>query len=192
MKKLSTLVDHLLFSIAMKELTAILWLACLIIAGCTSKELSREEAFQLIREDQQYPRVVDYDIYCSDPQHARAALDAGLEKEGLVTVLKTQKLGDVGKPLIEFTSKAQPYLLATSPKNKETDIQKVKLAEEELVEVTDITTESDGKSAVVEYSTAYKNVTPFTALQQSRFQEKMSQKAYFSLEGNTWKLEKGK
>jgi hypothetical protein len=84
-KELLILVDSLLYSSAMKELTKILSLACLIIAGCTSKELSREEAFQLIRENQQYPRVVDYDIYCSDPQHARAALEAGLEKEGLIT-----------------------------------------------------------------------------------------------------------
>jgi len=34
----------------MKKLTIIYWLAGLLVAGCTSKELSREEAHQLIQE----------------------------------------------------------------------------------------------------------------------------------------------
>ncbi len=176
----------------MKKLPTIFWLACLLIAGCTTKKLSQEEALQLIRASKQYPRVVEYTIYCSDPQHARAVLNAGLEKEGFVTVLKTQKLADVGKPLIAFTSKAAPYLLTTSPNDAEVDVQKIKLAEEELVKVTQITTSSDGKSAVIEYSTAYKKVNPFVALNQTPFQEKMSRKAYFTLTDSGWQLDKNR
>lgn len=46
--------------------------------------------------------MVDYDIYCGDPEFARKVLDAGLEAQGLVTVQQTQKLSEVGNPLIRF------------------------------------------------------------------------------------------
>jgi hypothetical protein len=172
----------------MKKLTIIYGLAGLLVVGCTSKELSREEAYQLIQESQLYPRILDFDIHCSDPQQAQSVLAAGLEKEGLVTVQKTQKLGNVGEPLILFTPKAQPYLLPTSPEDKELDVQKVKLAEEELVEVTSVTTEKDGNSAVVEYSTAYKNVNSFAALRQNGLQEKVNRKVQVFRQNNEWQI----
>lgn len=86
----------------------------------TLKKLSREEALQQIKKERNYPRVLDYDIYCGDPEQGRKVLDAGLESEGLVTVQRIQKLIDVGKPFIAFTAKAQPFLLATSEKDKAT------------------------------------------------------------------------
>lgn len=92
------------------------------------------------------------------------AINKGLENDGLVTVLRTQKLGDVGKPLVEFTSKAQPYLLPTPEKDKAIYVQKVKLADENLVKVTSIKTMEDGKQAVAEYITAYKNVSGFSVI----------------------------
>ncbi len=70
----------------------------------------------------------------------KKVLDAGLENAGLVTVQRTQKLGDVGKPLISFAGKAQTYFLSTDEKDKARYIQKVKIADEELVEVTNIRT----------------------------------------------------
>ncbi len=70
----------------MKKLIIILLLAS-IIGACTSKkELSKEEASQIIKRDNQYPRVIDYEIYCSDPVYAKKVIDAGLEKQGWVTV----------------------------------------------------------------------------------------------------------
>lgn len=174
----------------MKKLTIFLSIFYLLIAGCTSKELSREEAFRLLQQQGQYPKVIDYDVYCSDPTYAKKAIDAGLEKEGLVTVQLTQKLADVGKPLIGFTEKAQPYLLATTPKDKAADVQKVKVADADLVEVTGVQTENDGKNAVVEFTTAYKNATPFSALTTIDFSGKATRKARFSLYDNGWKLQK--
>ncbi len=185
---MSKLDDHLLILFAMKKSTIIYWLAGLLVAGCTSKELKQEEAYQLLRESKLYPRMVDFDIYCSDPQQAQAVMAAGLEKEGLVTVNKTQKLGDVGEPLIQFTPKAKPYLLPSSPNDKALDVQKVKIAEEDLVEVTGITTEKDGKSAVVEYRTTYKNVNPFAALRKSSFQDKITRKSHFTLQNKEWQI----
>jgi hypothetical protein len=174
----------------MKRLTVILSIFYLLILGCTSKELSREEASRLIRQQGRYPKVIDYDIYCSDPKYAKKAIDAGLESEGLVTVQRTQRLADVGNPLISFTERAKPYLLATPPKDKAADVQKVKLADADLVEVTGVQTVNDGKNAIVEYTTAYKNLTPFSVLASTNFKQQTSRKANFSLYDDGWKLNK--
>jgi hypothetical protein len=147
----------------MKKLMIILFIASLISSCTSKKELSRQEAYTIIKAHMKYPIIIDYDIYCSDPEFAKKAIDAGLEKERLLTVQRTQKLSDVGKPLIQFTSNAQPYLLPTPEKEKAIHVQKVKLADEDLVEVTGIKTTEDGKQAVAEYTTAYKNVNGFSA-----------------------------
>lgn len=174
----------------MKILTVVL-LTAFLIGGCTSKEeLSRDKASSLIKEAMKYPRVIDYDVYSSDPEFAKMAIDKGLEKEGLVTVQRTQKLGDVGKPLVEFTSKAQPYLLPTPEKDKAIHVQKVKLADEDLVEVTGIKIMEDGKQAVAEYTTSYKNVSGFSALTDINFSKSATHKANFSLYEDGWRLEK--
>ncbi len=176
----------------MKKLTIILLITGLI-SGCNSKkELSREEASRIIKEDMKYPKVIDYDIYCSDPEAAKKAIDAGLETAGLVTVQRTQKLGDAGKPLIDFTSKAQPYLLPMPEKDKALQVQKVKLADEDLVEVTGIKATEDGKQAVAEYTTAYKNISGFSALTNINFNQSATHKANFTLYDDGWKLEKKK
>ncbi len=176
----------------MKKLFVITCAASLLIAGCASKELSREEALKIIKQNNQYPKVIDYDIYCSDPAVAKEVIDAGLEKEGLVTVQRTQKLGDVGKPLIQFTSKAQSYLLPTPEKDKAIHVQKVKLADEDLVEVTGIKTMEDGKQTVAEYTTAYKNISSFSALTDINFNKTATHKVNFTLYDDGWRLEKKK
>jgi hypothetical protein len=120
----------------------------------------------------------------------KKAIDAGLEKRGVVTVQRTQKLADISKPIIGFTDKAQPYLLATPLKDKAADVQKVKIADADLVDVTGVQTENDGKNAVVGFTTAYKNRTPFTVFTTIDFSGKATQKARFSLYDNGWKLQK--
>lgn len=175
----------------MKKLYIILSIFYFTIAGCTSnKELSHEEAFKLIQQGKHYPQLLDYDIYCGDPKHAKKVIDTGLEAQGLLTVQRTQKLGDIGSPLIHFTDKAQAYLLPTPESDKSSNIQKVKLADEELVEVTGIKTGQSGKDAVVEYTTAYKNLTPFSVLVPTNFNQQATRKANFALYDDGWRLEK--
>ena len=175
----------------MKKLLLIILIAGLM-AGCFSKELSREEASRIIKQEMQYPKVVDFDIYCSDPAMARKAIDAGLEEQGLVTVQRTQKLQDIGKPLISFTEKSKPYLLPTAEKDKKYEIQKVKMADEEFVNVTGIQLSEGGKNAVAEYTTAYKNVNGFSSLTNKDYNKPDTHKAYFALYDDGWRLEKKK
>lgn len=71
------------------------------------------------------------------------------------------------------------------------NIQKVKLADEDLVEVTGIQTSSDGKTAVVEFTTALKNFTPLNELLARKLTEKnASNKVNFALYDDGWRLEK--
>lgn len=163
----------------------------MLITGCSSKkELTREEAFRLIQQGKNYPKAIDYDLYCGDPKYAKKVIDAGLETQSFVTVQRTQKLSEVGNPLIHFTDKAKPFLLPTPSSDQPSNIQKVKVADEDLVEVTGINTGTSGKDAVVEYTTAYKNLTPFSALAATNFKKQATRKANFALYNDGWKLEK--
>jgi hypothetical protein len=175
----------------MKKLTLLFSFFCLLTQACNSnKELSRDDALKQIKQERNYPKVIDFDIYCSDPMFGRKVLDAGLESAGLVTVQRTQKLADAGKPLVTFTQKAQPYLLPTPEKDKAVHAQKVKLAEEDIIEVTNIRTNKQGNKAVVDYTTTFKNITPFVKLTTDDFTTKKTNKAYFGLGDQGWKLER--
>jgi len=178
----------------MKKVLFALFAVCSLLTACSNdnKDLNREEAMNLLKQQTEFPKVVDYDLFCGDPVFARKVLDAGLETQGLLMVQRTQKISDVGKSIIQLTDKAQPYLLPTPEKDKSINIQKVKLAEEGLKEVTGIKVLDDGKSAVVEYTTAYKNVTPFAALVDTDFKKEQTRQAYFAFYDDGWRLEKKK
>lgn len=174
----------------MKKLLFILLSAGSILSGCGTKELKKEEALQIINKELNYPHVIDYDIFCSDPKHAKSLLDAGLETNGMVTVQKTQKFKDVGKPLVQFTEKAKPYFLPTPDKNKSLDVQRVKIADEEVIDIS-LTQDGENKNTVwVEYTSVYKNITPFSVLMKRNLNEAIRHKVKFSLSANGWILQK--
>jgi len=174
----------------MKTRIIILELAFLLICSCTTKELDKTTALQLLQKEQAYPRILEYDVFCSDPAHAKRLLDAGLEGKGYVVILRTQKLKDAGNPLITFTAKASPYLLPTSEKDKALNVQKVKLAEEILEGIISIKTSKDGKTATVEYTTITSGLTPFSALKTGEIKKQKTYFAYFSLSDIGWRIEK--
>ncbi len=175
----------------MKKSLIILFVAC-IITGCGPKQLDKQVAFDVIKKGLGYPRLLDYDIYCGDPEYARKIQKAGLDKGGLVTVSQTQKLSEVGKPLIQFSPKAQTYLLSTDEKDKALSIQKVKLADEDILEIVSIGDDKNSNAKVVEYTTGYKSVTPFASLINQDFTATKSHKAYLSIHDGSWQIEKTK
>lgn len=176
----------------MKNVLFALFAVCTLLTACSNdnKDFSREQATNLLKQQSTYPKIIDYDIFCGDPAFARKVLDAGLEEQGFLTVQRTQKLSEAGKPIIQLSAKAEPYLLSTPEKDKSINIQKVKLAEEQLKEVTSIKMMDDGKSAVAEYTTTYKNVTPFSSLVNTDFSKEDTHQAYFALYDDGWRLEK--
>ncbi|MDD2307844.1 MAG: hypothetical protein PHP53_24285 [Prolixibacteraceae bacterium] len=175
----------------MKKLLFTLILAGVILSGCNqTPKLTQDEALQIINKELKYPKVIDYDIFCSDPAHAKNLLDAGLETSGMVTVQKTQKLKDIGKPLVQLTEKANPYLLLTPDKDKALDVQKVKVADEEVKDLS-INPDGEDKNIVwVEYTSVYKNITPFSVLMKRDLNEQVRHKVQFSLTDNGWILQK--
>lgn len=173
----------------MKKLLVLLFAASVVMIGCGTKQLDNPTAFEVIKKNSGYPLVIDKDIYCSDPENASKLQAVGLEKDGLITIQQTQKLSDAGKPLIQFTATAQPYLLATPAKDKALGIQKVKLADEDIAEITSIEDDGSTKIKLVEYTTAYKNVSPFAALVNQGFTTLKKHKAYLSLHDGNWQIE---
>jgi hypothetical protein len=175
----------------MKKLLFSLILAGVILSGCNqTPKLTQDEALQIINMELKYPRVIDYDIFCSDPAHAKSLLDAGLETSGMVTVQKAQKLKDIGKPLVQLTEKANPYLLLTPDKDKALDVQKVKVADEEVKDLS-INPDGEDKNIVwVEYTSVYKNITPFSVLMKKDFKKPSPYKVQFSRTEQGWMLRK--
>ena len=175
----------------MKKLLFTLILAGVTLSGCNhAPKLSKDEALQIISKELNYPRVIDFDIYCSDPEYAKKLLDAGLEADGMVTVQKAQKLKDIGKPLVQLTEKANPYLLLTPDKDKALDVQKVKVADEEVKDIS-INLDGENKNIVwVEYTSVFKNITPFSVLMKRNLNEQVRHKVQFSLIENGWILQK--
>ena len=175
----------------MKKLVIILLSAGITLVDCTSSgNLNKEEALQILKKELNYPKVVDFDIYCSDPEYAKKLLDAGLEADGMVTVQKTQKLKNTGSPLVLFPEKAQSYLLPTQEKDKALDIQKVKIADEEINDIQ-INPDPENKNTVwVEYSTVFKNVTPFSVLLKKDLTKPVSNKVQFTRAEQGWVIQK--
>ena len=64
------------------------------------------------------------------------------------------------------------------------------MAEEQIKEVTSIKMMDDGKSAVAEYTTNYKNITPFSSLVNTDFSKEDTHQVYFALYDDGWRLEK--
>lgn len=173
----------------MKKLFSILLSVSIFIFGCNSKpELKKDDALQIINQELNYPKVIDYDIFCSDPDHAKKLMDAGLETSGFISVQKSQKLKDIGKPLVQLTEKANPYLLHTPDKDKALDIQRVKIADEEIKDIQ-IKSDRDNNNTVwVEYTTVYKNITPFSVLLKKDLNKPIAHKVQFSLTEQGWMM----
>lgn len=163
-------------------------LAAFLFTSCSRLTLNREEAAKVIRSQFNYPKVFEYDIYTADPATARKLLDAGLEAEGLVTIDKTQKLQDVGQPLIHFTEKAKPYLIRTA----DSKVQVVKIADVDLGEITGIQLMEEQKYANVEYIVAYTNISPFAKLINRDLSEKKTSQATLSYFDTGWKYDKNR
>lgn len=160
-----------------------------LIVACSSEKLDRERALQLLQENHK-SQSATYNIFTSDPTYAKRMLDAGLESDGLLKVQRTQNLNEAGQPLITFTEKGKAYLVRQTEEDKKDNVQRVKIADEAIEEVTGIQEVEGEKKAVVEYTTTYKNATPFAKLSKLKLDGKESHKSTFVLYDDGWRLEK--
>lgn len=144
----------------MKSLFAIASAFFLFVA-CNSNNLDKDTALKMLQDQKGYPKTIDAEIYIADPVSAKRLIDAGLEKDGHVNIAHTQKLMDVGKPIITFTEKSKPYLIPQTEEDIKNNVQRVKAAMQFIEEVVKVKMEEDGNSAIVEYKTLLKDKTPF-------------------------------
>jgi len=168
----------------MKVVFALCLLSLFFVSCDSSEKLSKETAMTLLQEQDSYPKLLVEDIYIGDPADVKRILDLDLAEEGLVSIQTSQKLSEVGEPLITFTEKAQPYLIESE--GNDPKIQSVKIADEELNEIVSIQTAEDGKSAIVEYRTSFENETPFAELSRVDLEEENVQTANFVLSDEGW------
>lgn len=161
----------------------------LLMAGCGPEELTRPEALQILKQENAYPKVIDYPLFCSDGKIANKVAASSLVNDGYVVMAEKRS---IEAPFFTFTEKAAPFLLAISDKEREFDIQKVRLADEVLVEVTGISTDEGGKNATVLYTTRFENISPFAILLENPLKIDHSRKAYFRLYDDGWRIEQKK
>lgn len=166
-------------------------LICIGLGACSKKELTKDEALVLLTREKGFPRTIDFDIFTADPKHAKKMLDMSLENDGYVMVQRTQKLGEIGKPLISFTEKAKPFLLPVSDEDLRNSIQKVKIADETIVEITGIREDRNAGTVEVSYTTNYTNATPFAVLVKNIDKPK-NLLGTFKIEGENWILLRNK
>jgi len=165
-------------------------LIVLFFTACSSNKLDRDTAFKLLKEQKLYPKIIDLEIYTADPVEAKKIMESGLEKDGYIAVKRTQALSEIGSPIVSFTDKAKAYLLPLTEEDRESQIQRVKVADETLEEVSGVQMLNDGKNAVVEYKTTFKNITPFSKLVEYDLGKTNTHKADFALFDDVWRIEK--
>ena len=161
------------------------------VIGCqTNQKPDKETVLKIINDDLNFPRTIDYEIFCSDPAHAKKLLDLKLDEKGMVAIQKTQKLKDIGSPLISFTEAAQPYLIKPTAKERKLDIQKVKIAEETIDNIKlGNSSESNGKTSIpVTYTVTCTNITPFSVLMKRDLSKPINRSATLLFTDGKWKL----
>ncbi len=166
-------------------------LFCIFLTACSEKELTKDEAIELLAKEKGYPRSMDFDIFTADPEYAKKLLDANLESKGYVTVQKTQKLGEIGNPLIGFTERAKPFLLPATAEDEKMAVQKVRIADEDVVEIRSITEDKSSGTVMVSYVTSFRNATPFAVLVKNLDKPK-DLSATFRYDGQKWLLVKNR
>ena len=171
-----------------KNAIPLLFMCVALISGCSKKELSKADAFVLLQKKGNYPNTYTYEIYFKDSEDGRKMLDVGLEKDGLVKVQRNRKTGDNTGAVIEFTDLAKPYLLPPD-KGQLSSVQKVKLADEVLDQIIDLTFNEQKDRAQATYTTKFVGQTPFINLEKKYFTKTKERKAVFILTKKGWVLQ---
>lgn len=174
-----------------KQATYVLILVTLAF-GCEKGRLDDADvARTLVTREKIYPRTVEYRMYCNSTETARMVHDKGLTELGLVTAQLSHTVDDVGKALVFFTKKAEPYLLETSDTLRSIDVQNIKIAVEQFDQVVDIQYSSDSRRAVVTYAIRMEDITPFAVvLEKPPSTGKQLRQTDFILTSEGWQWDK--
>lgn len=169
----------------MKKITfCCLLLCCLIFSGCN--DLSDSAVEKILTEKKVYPKDVEIVLFRNTEADVKRLVETGLEKEGLVTTQAKHTVDDVGKPLINFTDKATPYLIPTSDTLKSFDEQRIRVGVEHLLRVVKIEMNPAENKALVDYITVVKDQTPFAVLYPGDLSVEHKRRTSFSQTDKGW------
>jgi hypothetical protein len=150
-----------------------------LLQGANAEGLSRDKAKKMIIDASKLPRIVS-ESFSHLPLGSSFSESAlyELEKQGL---LKVGQIDSHWKKEITITDEGNKYLL-----KKEGTSYIVKAYEIHFGEITGVITE--GKHANVEYTTIYKNVTPFGKVSGVKEGKIINSSAHFSLYDDGWRI----
>lgn len=174
----------------MNRQSFILYILLVSMIRCGTEKLEESQVEYILKQEKVYPAVVEYRLYCNDTETAKQLHKKGLAEQGLVTANLSHAQIDVGKPLISFTEKATPYLLATSDTLKSIDVQKVKIGEEQFDKVMQIQYSPNGTRALVTYATHVDQITPFAAMLERPLDGEQVRTTSFTRTDNGWEWDK--
>lgn len=162
-----------------------LLLSVLFLTGCVGGFDARD-AEKILTDAKVYPQAVEFRMFCNSDEHVQLAIDKGLVNDTLVTVQHRHTLQDMGKPLIYFTAKAAPYLIATDDTLRSIDVQRVRMAEEKFGHVRKIEINPKGDKAVVDYTVLMINPTPFIVLYDQKVEGEHNRRTFFTMKHQIW------
>lgn len=171
----------------MKSLVRILPLLSLLLICCHNNKLDSKTAESMIVKKYQFPKEIDFEVFCNDPVHAKRMLDSRLEKKGFVEIMKVKGFKNSDKSLIEFTELSKPFLLETTLEDREYKIQKVKIGMKSFDKIIQITSETSCKKMAVAEYIVKNDKNEFGVLWPGLPNEK-KEKAYFILSDDGWKI----
>ncbi len=148
------------------------------------------EVRRALDQTKAYPVIIEHRVSCNDVQVCKRMDELGLTTQGLVTAKLTPTTDDIGKPILFFTEKAEPYLLATSDTLKSFYYQKVKVADEVFGEVLRIQYDKVARRAIITYTTVLTNMTPFAPLVRYDLNAMRVRETSFIQTKNGWQWEK--
>ena len=160
-----------------------------LLGSCNKRTLDSETAKKLIIQEYKLPKVIEHSISTGDPLVAKRMLDLGLERVGLVKIVRTQTLSETGNPCVIFTDKGKQYFLPTREADKKYNRQNVKIADADFGKIIQISMNKETNAAVVEYTIVYKNINPFSRLTVDDWTKAKIHRAYITQSQNkTWAL----
>jgi len=162
----------------------ILSLLIIALTGCTG--IDNNDVEKILKEAKVYPMDVERKLFCNSENDVREVAATNLVREGFITTQLKHTREDIGKPLIHFTPKADPYLLHTNDTLKSLDVQRIKVAEEVFLYVIKIEINPAGDKAVVDYVTEIINSSPFIVLYRQSIIGQQKRRTFLTRKENRW------
>jgi hypothetical protein len=158
--------------------------ACLLLAACSSKELTENQAQDMIVKKLALPEFLTTEIYTGDPTDAVRVKDTELERRGFLRYVPKP---EEGHRYVEFGDSSQLFVRPNA-QNRIESVKTFRAARQEI-KVVSMHFNDAKTGATAQYVLLYKDITPFSELVQGDLKKERSNTAHFILKNNQWEFE---